>query len=344
MSPAIESAAARGKLTGAQKGAVLFMTLGSEASAAVMQALTSEEQEQISRAIAATPSVGPSMVTGVLKEFRDVARAVEFVTQGGVEYARDVLDRAVGPGRAKEILERIQKQRVDLGLKGLKKATPDLLATVLRGEHPQTIALILAHLELRQAAAVIETMDIELGCSVLYRMARMEKVAPEMLMVVEQGLSSKADLSLSHEMTLSGGPEAVANLLNYTATSLEKALLESISERSETLADEIKRYLFVFEDLLLIDSRGLQRVLRDVDGKELALALKAASEELKKHILDSMSERARAALLEELEYMGSVRVRDVEAAQVTIIQMVRTLEEAGDVHVAGRGTEDEIIE
>lgn len=344
MTVATQSDARSRNLTGAQKGAILFMTLGSEASATVMQALTSEEQEMISRAIAATPSVGPNMVTGVLEEFRDVARAVDFVAQGGVDYARDVLDKAVGTGRSKEILERIQQQRVDLGLKGLKKANPELLATVLRGEHPQTIALILAHLELRQAAAVVETMDLELACSVLYRVAGMEKVAPEMLSVVEAGLSSKADLSLSQEMTLSGGPEAVANLLNYTATSLEKSLLESITERNEKLADEIKRYLFVFEDLRLLDGKAMQLVLRDVDGKELALALKAASEELKKHILDNMSERAGTALLEELEYMGAVRVRDVEAVQATIIQRVRALEESGEVIVAGRGGDDDVIE
>lgn len=333
-----------GSLTGAQKGAILFMALGTEVSAKIMQSLSSEEQEEISRAIANTPRVGEEAVSSVLKEFRDVAQAVESIAQGGVEYARGVLEQALGTGRAKEILDRIHEQRVDLGLKGLKKAGPDLLMTVLRGEHPQTIALILAHLELRQSAAIVEAMDLELASDVLYRIGRMEKVSPDMLEVVELGLSSKTDLSLTDDMTLSGGPEAVANVLNLTPGSVEKSLLGAIADRNEELAGEIKNYMFVFEDLRLLDKKSMSRVLRDVDGKELALALKAASDDLKKHILKSLSERAGSALMEELEYMGPVRVKDVESAQQKIIQSVRVLEEVGEVIVIGRGGQEDVIE
>lgn len=331
-------------LSGAQKGAILFMALGTELSAKIMQSLSSEEQEEITRAIAQTPRVGEEAVSSVLKEFGDVAQAVDSIAQGGVEYARGVLEQALGTGRAKEILDRIHDQRVELGLKGLKKAGPDLLMTVLRGEHPQTIALILAHLELRQSAAVVESMDLELASDVLYRIGRMEKVSPDMLEVVELGLSSKADLTLTDDMTLSGGPEAVANVLNLTTGSVEKSLLGAIADRSEELAGEIKNYMFVFEDLRLLEKKSMSRVLRDVDGKELALALKAASDELKKHILKSLSERAGAALMEELEYMGPVRVKDVESVQQKIIQSVRALEEAGEVIVIGRGAQEDVIE
>jgi flagellar motor switch protein FliG len=331
-------------LTGAQKGAVLFMTLGTEVSAKVMQSLSQDEQESISRAIANTPSVGTAAVSRVLSEFVDVARAVESISQGGVDYARGVLEQAVGPARAKEILDRIQDRRVQLGLKGLKKAPTDLLMTVLRGEHPQTIALILAHLEVRQSAGLIESMDTDLAADVLYRVARMEKVAPEMLEMIEKGLASKADLSLTQEMTLSGGPQAVANVLNFTTGTLEKSLIASIGERNDEHAGQIKNYMFVFEDLRLLDGRSMQRVLRDVDGKELALALKAATDELKDHILGNMSERAGAALSEELEFMGPVRVKDVEAAQSKIIQSVRALEEAGEIVVAGRGGDEDVID
>lgn len=340
-----QAATARAEhLSGAQKGAVLFMTLGTEVSARVMQSLSQEEQELISRAIADTPRVGTETVTKVLSEFGNVARAVESVAQGGVDYARGVLEQAVGPGRAKEILDRIQDHRVQLGLKGLKKAPPDLLMTVLRGEHPQTIALILAHLDVRQSSGIIESMDTELAGDVLYRVARMEKVAPEMLQVIEAGLASKADLSLSQEMTLSGGPQAVANVLNFTTGTLEKSLIESIGGRNEDLATQIKNYMFVFEDLRLLDGRSMQRVLRDIDGKELALALKAATDDLKDHIRGNMSERAGAALSEELEYMGPVRVKDVEAAQSKIIQSVRALEEAGEIIVTGRGGDEDVIQ
>lgn len=330
-------------MSGTQKGAVFMMAIGTEASARIMQGLSSEEQEAISRAIAGMQRVGTEVVDGVMGEFRGVVKAVDSIAQGGVEYARGVLEQALGPSRAREILDRIQDQRVSLGLKGLKKAQPDLLMTVLRGEHPQTIALILSHLELRQASAVIESMEGELACDVLYRIARMEKVSPEMLEVVETGLSSKADLSLSQEMTLTGGPQAVANVLNLTTGSVEKSLLSALGERNEDLAAAIKNYMFVFEDLRLLDGRSMQRVLRDVDGKELALALKAATEDLKHHILSNMSERAGAALQEEIEYMGPVRVKDVEGAQQKIIQTVRALEESGEVVVSGRG-EDDVIE
>ena len=331
-------------LTGAQKGAVLFMALGTELSAKVMQNLSSDEQEDLSRAIAGMPRVAEASVTMVLEEFRNVGQAVESIAQGGLEYARGVLEQALGPARAKEILEKIQGQRIELGLKGLKKAGPDLLMTVLRGEHPQTIALILAHLELRQSAATIESMEPELASEVLYRIARMEKVSPEMLKVVEAGLSSKADLSLSDEMTLSGGPEAVADVLNLTTGSVEKSLLGVIGDRDEDLANQIKKFMFVFEDLSLLDGKSMQQVLRDVDGRELALSLKAASDDLKQHIIGNMSERAGAALQEELEYMGPVRVKDVETAQQKIIQSVRALEEAGEIIVAGRGGGDDVIE
>jgi flagellar motor switch protein FliG len=216
--------------------------------------------------------------------------------------------------------------------------------TVLRGEHPQTIALILAHLDVRQSAGIIESMDTELAADVLYRVARMEKVAPEMLEMIEEGLASKADLSLSQEMTLSGGPQAVANVLNFTTGTLEKSLIASIGQRNDELANQIKNYMFVFEDLRLLDGRSMQRVLRDVDGKELALALKAATDELKDHILGNMSERAGAALTEELEFMGPARVKDVEAAQSKIIQSVRALEEAGEIIVSGRGGDEDVIE
>ncbi len=331
-------------MSGAQKGAVLCMAIGTEASARIMQGLSSEEQETVSRAIAQMPTVKAEVVTDLLNEFRSVARAVQSVAQGGVEFARGILEQAVGGKRSDEILEKIQEQRVELGLKGLKKAAPDLLFTVLRGEHPQTIALIIAHLDVKQATGVIESMDPDLASEVLYRIARMEKVAPEMLTVVEQGLSDKADLSLGQELTLSGGTQAVANVLNLTSSSLEKVLIESLEQRDDEIATQIKKHMFLFEDLCMLESRSMQRALRDIDGKELALALKAATPELTEHIIGNMTERAGAALREEIEFMGPVRVKEVEEAQSKIIGTVRALEEAGEVILIGRGGEDDIIE
>ncbi len=330
-------------LTGGQKCAVLCMVLGTEQSAKVMQLLSSEEQEHLTREIASLPRVQGDAVDDVLREYREFARAVQSVAQGGVDYARQILEQAVGAPRARVILDRIREQLTETGLKRLRKAAPDTLLSVLRGEHPQTLALILAHLDIRQAAGVIEVMEPEVAGEVLFRVARMEKVSPEMLALVEQGLGYKADLSLSQELKLSGGPSAVANVLNLTSPSVEKRLMEAIGGRDQDLANQIKGLMFVFEDLKLLDGRSMQRVLRDIEGKELALALKAASEELKQHIIKHMSERAASALQEEMEFLGPVKVKDVEAAHMRIIQAARSLEEAGEIIISGRGGDDGII-
>lgn len=332
------------RLTGPQKGAVLCMALGAERSARIMQMLSPREVELVSREIAGLPMVGADRVNHVLSEFQQVSRAVESVASGGMDLAQEILETALGPVKAKAILEKIQEQMMDTGLKRLRNAQPEVLAGILRGEHPQTIALILAHLDQRQAASVITGMEPAFAAEVLYRIARMDKISPDMLLLVESGLSSKTDLSLSEEMRVSGGPSAVAKLLNLTGQSLEKELLETIGNRSTDIADQIKALMFVFEDLLLVDAKGIQRVLRDVDAKDLALALKAATDELKKHIRSNMSERAGQALEEEIEMLGPVRVKDVEAAHARIIEVVRGLSDAGEIMIAGRGGGDDIIQ
>ncbi len=339
MATAIEKAG----ISGAQKAAVLCMSLGTDVASKVMQLLQPDQVEIVSREIAAMPMADTAMVEGVLTEYRQVARAVQSLSEGGLQRASDILEQSFGSQKAKQILEKIKDQLTDTGLKKLKKAAPEVLLSVLRGEHPQTLALILAHLDSKQAATVIEVMDTELASDVLYRVARMEKVAPDMLAVVEQGLASKTDLTLSSEMTASGGPAAVAKVLTLASGSVEKAVIEAITQRSHDLAQQITNLMFAFEDLTTLDGKSMQRILRDVDSKELALALKAASDELKQHIMKNMSERAASALQEEMEYLGPVRVKDVEAAQTRIISAVRTLEEAGEIVLGGRGGDDEVI-
>lgn len=329
-------------LDGPQKAAVLCMAIGAEQAAKVMQLLNQEQVESLGREIAAMPAVAADVVDNVLTEYREVARAVNQLAQGGVDYARQILEQAYGPARAKEMLDKIRETIHDSGLRRLKRASPEILLGVLRGEHPQTVALIMAHLDIRQASAVIEAMEPDLASDVLFRVARMEKVSPEMLALVESGLASKADLSLSQEMTASGGPLAVANVLNIAGPSLEKQLLEMIGQRDQKLVEQIKALMFVFEDLSLLDARAMQRVLRDIDSKELALALKVASEELRGKILGAMSERAAEALREEMEFLGPVKVKDVENAQARVIQQVRQLEEQGEIQIAGRGS-DELV-
>lgn len=335
--------ATKDPLTGAQKAAVLCMSLGTEVASRVMQLLGPDQVEAVTKEIAAMPMADTRTVEEVLLEYRQVAKAAQSLSEGGLHRANEILESSFGPQKARAVLDRIKDQLTDTGLKKLKKAAPEVLLSVLRGEHPQTLALIMAHLDLKQGAAVIEVMDTELASDVLYRVARMEKVAPEMLAMVEAGLSSKTDLTLSQEMTLSGGPAAVAKVLTLANTMTEKAILESITERNHEMAQQITNLMFSFEDLTSLDGKAMQRILRDVDSKELALALKAASEELKQHIMKNMSERAAAALVEEMEFLGPVRVKDVESAQTRIITAVRALEETGEIILGGRGGEDEVI-
>jgi flagellar motor switch protein FliG len=341
--PTPKQAMPREVLSGAKKSAVLCMALGAEGASQVLQSLTPEEVEAVTREIAHHPTVKPELVEAVVAEFHEVAKAVESVAGGGIEYAGRILEQTYGSARAKSMLARLEEQLADTGLTRFKEAAPEVLSGVLRGEHPQTIALVLAHLDVRQSLGVIEKMEPELAADVLYRVARMEKISPDILAVVEAGLAGKGEVSLSQEMTLSGGPASVARVLNQAGEEMERQLLEEIAARNAELANQIRRMMFVFEDLLLLDNRSMQRLLREVDGKELALALKATSEELKQHILSNMSERAAAALEEEMEFLGPVRVRDVEAAHTGIIEAVRQLEDSGEVIISGRGGDDDII-
>ena len=329
------------KMSGRDKVAILYMALGSEQSAKITQRLTQDEVELVSLAIAKLNRVEPETAEGVLMDWIEVAVAGEAVATGGVDYAREVLDKAFGAVKSKEILKRIMGQLADtVGLQRLRNADPQQIANMLRAEHPQTIALILAHLSAPQTAGVLKELDPAVGGEVTYRMAKMEKVSPEMLLLIERSFGAETELDFQAGMSRAGGPSAVASVLNLLQGALEKTLLEKITDRDHDLAEQIKNLMFVFEDLVSLDDRALQRLLRDVDAKTLGLALKAASKELKERIMSQMSQRAVAALKEEIEMLGPVRMRDVEGAQSQIVAQVRTLEEAGEIVIGGG---DEVV-
>lgn len=334
----------REPLSGAQKTAVLMVALGQSEAARLMQQLTAREVEQVSRELTAMESVPPETVHEVVQEFQAASKTIESTLRGGPEFAQHVITEAFGPARSGPVLDRVFGQNlVGTGFKRLKRAAPEALAEVLRSEHPQTIALILTHIDPRQATRVVEALPADLAGDVLYRMARMEKIAPDILTMVENALSNRADLSLTTQMTVAGGPAAVAKVLNMAGRDLEKGLLENLEQRNPDLAREVKSLMFVFEDLVLIDGKGIQRLLRDIAVKELALALKVASDEVKAHIRANMSERAAAALDEEIEMMGPVRVRDVEAVHARIIETVRTLDQANEIMIRSRDGNDDIV-
>ncbi len=330
-------------LTGPQKSAILCLALGADQGARLLQALSPEEQEAVTREIASLPPVEQDTVQAVLDEFRKAAQSGPSGVRGGDNTAKQMLEQAVGPAKARPLLDRIEESRPESQLKRLKKAAPDLLAGVLRDEHPQTIALVLAHLEMEQVCAIVKALEPRLASEVLYRVARLDSVSPDALQLVEQALAGKADLTLTARPATSGGPAAVARVLNQTGGDLEKQLLESLGERDPDVAANVKALMFVFEDLLLVDGKGMQRLLREVESKELALSLKAASDELKAHIRGNMSERAAGALDEEIEMLGPVRVKDVQAAQARIIESVRALEESGEILISGRGGSDDVL-
>jgi flagellar motor switch protein FliG len=225
----------------------------------------------------------------------------------------------------------------------LNTTAPETVVGVLKDEHPQTIALVLARLDPTVAAGVLEKMDPTIAADVTFRIARMDKISPDMLAAIEAGLGSKADLTTTSDLLLSGGPSVVAQLLNCTSPSVEQSLLGGLTQRDAELAGAIRDLMFVFEDLILFDSRAMQRLLREVDTKELALSLKVASDALKKQIFKNMSERAGAAVQEEIELIGAVKVKDVEAAHQRVVQTVRTLQESGEIPVVRRGAADDTV-
>lgn len=340
---AIPLPASQRPLTGRQKVAIVCMAVGPESAARLTGPLDADEAEMISFEIAQMDRISPEMMNQVLQEWLEATLGVASLTTGGLEYARDVLERAYGKAKADAILRRIQSQLADTaGLHRLRKADPQQLATTLRGEHPQTAALVLAHLDPHQTGAILRELPTSFGADVLYRMAKMEKVSPEMLQLIERALSNEADLSFSQGMSAAGGPAAVASVLNLVSGTLEKELLEGMSERDAALCDQIKNLMFVFEDLVTLDDKSLQRLLREVEAKTLALALKAASDELKAKIMGAMSQRAVAALKEEIEFMGPVKMRDVETAQSGIVAQIRKLEETGEI-VLSAGGDDVLV-
>lgn len=324
------------EFTGRQKVAILLMALGEEASAEVTKNLAAEEVEAISFEIAKMDRIEPHVVESIIEEWRHTEQAAFSLASGGVDYARRVLEKAFGPSKAQQVLKRIEAQLHDhISLTHLRNADPTQLTAIIRNEHPQTIALILAFLDPGQVAAVLKEIDPSMGSDILLRIARMEKVMPDVLRIIEESVGAESDLSMSGDGSSAGGPEAVAEVLNLVSAAVEKELLDGVAEKDIDLSEQIKNLMFVFEDIVKLDDRGITRLLRDVDTRELSLALKLASEELKERMLGAMSSRARDSLLEEMEFLGPVRVSDVEVAQANIVKMARALEEAGEIVIGG---------
>lgn len=330
-------------LSGKEKAAVLLVSLGPELSGKVLKHLREDQIEELTLEIASLRRVEPDLADSVFREFHQLCLAKEYIGQGGIEYAHDMLERALGTQRALDIINRLTASLQVRPFDFARKADAAQLLNFIQNEHPQTIALVTAYLQPDHAAQILSSLSPEKQIEVAKRMALMDSTSPDVIHQVEQVLERKLAATASQEYAQAGGIESIVNVLNAVDRGTEKTILEALSQQEPELAEEIKRRLFTFEDIVTLDDRAVMRVLREVDlNRDLPLALKVASEEVQRKIFKSMSKRAVETLQEEIGYLGPVRLRDVEEAQQKIVNIVRKLEESGEIVIA-RGGEDELI-
>lgn len=326
-----------------QKAAIALVAFGPEVSALVLKGMSEQDLESITIEIANLRDVPAEIEQKVIEECHQIFMAREYISQGGVDFASEILEKAVGKRRAQEILQRLESSLHSRGFQLLKDIDPKQLSGFFANEHPQTIALILTQLYPQQAAAVLSELSPELQAEVALRIATLEKISPEILKELELTLEGHFEASAVRDLTSSGGAKAIAEILNLIETSAEKNILQSLEAEDPDLAGEVKNMMFVFDDIVLLDDRSIQRLLKEVETKDLSLALKAAGDEVKKKIFSNVSERVATLIKEEMEFMGPTRLSDVEAAQGRIVEAVRRLEEEGQIIIAGRGGKEDII-
>ena len=332
----------RKELTGRQKAAIFLVTIGSEVSAEIFKHLREDEIETLTFEIARLDSIDSQERDKVLMEFQELMMAQDFITTGGIDYARELLEKALGSQKAVDIINRLTSSLQVRPFDFIRRTDPTHLLNFIQQEHPQTIALILAYLEPQKASIILSSLPHEVQSDVAKRIATMDRTSPEVLREVERVLEKKLSTLSSEDYTSAGGVESIVEILNLVDRSTEKSIIESLEEEDPELAEEIKKRMFVFEDIVMLDDRAIQKVLREVDTSELAKALKAVDSEVQDKIFLNMSKRAATLLREDMEYMGPIRMKDVEEAQQKIVSIIRKLEEQGEIVVA-RGTEDELV-
>ncbi len=331
------------ELSGLRKAAILLVSLDEDTAAEIFKLLPDEDAELITREIADMGMVDKDQIAAVLSEFKDLVTVCQYVREGGVEYATRLIEKSFPQVKAYRLIRLLETQRQNVPFAFLKNTETESLLTFLGEEHPQTIALVLSYMEPQKAAEILTKSPPERQFDIVKRIAALEHTSPEAIRHVESGLRRYLASLAFEEFQEVGGIRTVAELLNVLDRATAKSILENLEEENPELAEEIKKLMFVFEDLLLVDDRGIQNLLKEVDNKELALALKTASPELKEKIMRNMSKRAAEMVEEEMAYLGPVRVADVEAAQQHIVDIVRRLEEQGLAIITGRGGEGDIV-
>ncbi len=328
-------------LSSRQKAAIILAVIGPEVASEILKHLSEDQVEGLTLEIARLEKVTPEVRSAVVKEFHEMAEAQDFIAEGGVDHARKVLEKAFGADTADLMIRKVVNAMQIVPFEFLKRADPQQLLTFIQDEHPQTIALILAYMPTNQAGMILTKLPAELRGEVAERIAVMDQTPPDVIRRVESVLEKKMSNVISQEMTKAGGPKALVDLLNRVDRQTERLILDSLNENNPEMAETVKNMMFVFEDIVQLDDRAIQAILKEVDVKELATALKGVSQEVQEKIFGNMSERAMNMLKEDMEFMGPVKLRSVEESQQKIVATIRRLEESGEISI-GRG-EDEVL-
>ena len=329
-------------LTGREKAAMLLITLGPERSAQIFKHLKEDEIEQLTLEIANIRTVSPAEREKVLSEFYQLCLAQQYITEGGISYAKEILEKALGTEKTMEIINKLTVSLQVRPFDFVRKADPSQVLNFIQSEHPQTIALILAYMKPAQAAAVLSALPQDKQADVAKRIATMDRTSPEIIKEVERVLEKKLSNLVTEDFTAVGGIQAIVDVLNSVDRGTEKYIMDTLEIEDADLAEDIRKRMFVFEDILQLDNRAIQRFLREVDHSQLALALKGATEEVQNVLYSNMSKRLAEMIKEDIEYMGPVRLKDVEEAQQKIVNVIRKLEDAGEI-IISRGGGDEIV-
>ena len=332
-----------GEIDGTVKSAILLLLLDSDSAGSILRELPTEIVEEVTRCLASLGDVPRNLGEEIVSEFYSLAMAQGWVREGGLDYARSLIKESLDSKTAEKVIQQIQTQVQRSPFSFLQKAESENLLTFIQDEHPQTIALIVSHLPHHKASEILVGLGEEKQVEVVRRVANMEQTNPDVIREVELGLESRLSSMIMHSMEKVGGVETVAEILNLCDRSTERTIMDGVEGEDPTLVEEIRRLMFVFEDIGLVDDKGIQRVLKEIENDELCVALKPASEDLREKILGNMSSRAAEMIREDMEFMGPVRVTDVEAAQQRIVDVVRRLEDTGEIVISGRGGGGDVV-
>lgn len=333
------------RLTGMQKAAILMVAIGPDAASQMMKNLNQEDVEVVTKEIAKLRNIPSSLIKEVVGEYHQMILAQNYISEGGSTYAEQLLQRAMGDEQSALILKKLDNldKEQPKGFKRLQNVNVEQIVNFLDKEHPQTIAVVLAHMDLKKAVTIFEELSEEKQVDVAFRMARLDRISPGLVEEVEEFLEEHFKGQFGKGLGNVDGQKVVADILNLAGKFTEKSVMEGLSDLDSEIATDIKNLMFVFDDLLLLDDRAIQRIMKEVDTQELAIALKGAGEEVKNKIFKNMSERAEKMLRDELEYMGPMRVAEVEQSQKNILAIVSNLEETGDIVIQREGSESDVI-